>query len=347
MKPTRNRFVAPATNGLVEDPRCSDATFAAANPSLCPNSPRLVLKPEVSTLSVGDTLLLVPTLCTTTEVVGLSDLTFGSSNAVLATVSAGGLVTALVPGVVTFSAAYGDYLAFSQITILAGPSCCLNISVASVLVLDNSRSMLQDFGAVHPTKLSAAKAMAASILEHLRTDLDGGMVIAFNEPASLLLDESVDLTALGTAVSTIPSTQRRTDIRNAFDFAKQTLATRTKDRKVILLLSDGEHRPLLSVEESFNLLEAARAFKESGGIIICVGLRAKADGYVLLRNMATGGFFVNITEGSQIADAQEYLSLVMKQACASVSDYGLYFTAQVPDPAPLAEAEAYPAAWVG
>lgn len=345
MRPNRNRFIAPAENGLVEDTRCSDAEFAAANPSLCPNSPRLVLKPEIATLNAGDTLTLLAFLQTTTETAVTLGLTFGSAGPALATVSAAGVVTTSAPGIVTISVTDGTYSAFSQITILQGPSACANISVVSAIVMDNSRSMLQEFGGVLPTKLAAAKAMAASVIEHLREDLDGQVVISFNEPASLVLDESVDAAALDESVRTIPSTQRRTDIRNAFDFALKTLASRTQDRKVILILSDGENRPMLSLEQSAKLLDAALAFKESAGIIICIGLRAKDDGYVLLRNMATGGYFVNITEGSQIADAQQYLSMMMKQTCASVADYGEYFSAQVPDPAPLSESEAYPAPW--
>jgi len=350
MMPNRNRFISPATGGLVEDPRCSDADFAAANPSLCPNSLRLVVKPETATLCAGGRLQCVAFLSDTTERLVEDNYVFTSSSPGIATVTETGLVTAVAPGIVTICATWypneGDpCLGFAQLTVLAGASCCDNISVVSAVVMDNSRSMLQDFGGGVSTKLTAAKAMAASVIEHLREDLDGQLVIAFNEPASLLLDESADADALGETVMAVPSTQRRTDMRNAFDFAVKTLASRTKDRKVILILSDGENRPMLSLEQSAKLLDAARAFKESGGIIICIGLRAKADGYVLLRNMATGGYFVNITDGSQIDDAQHYLSMMMKQTCASEADYGVYFSAQVPDPAPLAETEAYPAPW--
>lgn len=97
------------------------------------------------------------------------------------------------------------------------------------------------------------------------------------------------------------------------------------EQKVIMLVSSGQNLPPLGTTDHFALLERTRQFKQSGGIIICVGLRASGAGYNLLQQLASGGFFINIT-GDGVAPVNNAISTLLAMAgyfcAANVAPYG-------------------------
>lgn len=114
------------------------------------------------------------------------------------------------------------------------------------------------------------------------------------------------------------------------------------DRKVIVLISDGKNRPALDSTAYAQMIAKADQFKASGGILICVGLRASGDGYLLLRKLATPGFFVNVFGDGMtpINDAITKLVGMAGYYCAGTNPTGsVAYVAEDPDPTPLPEVE--------
>lgn len=114
------------------------------------------------------------------------------------------------------------------------------------------------------------------------------------------------------------------------------------DRKVIVLVSDGNIRPALPSYSQAEMVKKANIFKTSGGIIICVGIRANGDGYLLLRTLATPGFFMNVFGDGMapINDTIAKLGGLAGYYCAGTSPTGtVTYGAELPDPSPLTETE--------
>lgn len=341
----------------VDDDRCSDAAFAVANPGLCPNAARLVLKPETVIVCRGDagTILFKAYLSQTTGETLLSGVTFASSNAALLSMNAGtGEATVLGAGIVTVSATKDGRTGFAQVTIMEGTDCCDGVVLGTVFVIDNSRSMGAAFGAGYPTRLDAAKKIAYHLARQLNTAKDLDAVESFHElptticPLTNVLGTTLTdpaTTILGAIVS-VSLQNRQTSLNLAFDRALEILDDTDLSKKAMVIISDGENRPPLGSQDLTDLIDKATAFRQAGGIVICVGIRATGDGFLLLRNLASGGFFINVLNSAGVLTAISSLAGLQCYYCGGTEPLADGYTclttplgAQLPDPTPLAELE--------
>ena len=339
---------------LPEDERCSDADFAAENPSLCPNRSFLVLKPGLVTVCSDEGVIqfkaYVSAAAGETEAVGAVYATSDAS--VISINSSTGEATVVGAGVATISASLAGDFAFSQITVTAGTNCCDDVTIATAYVLDNSLSSNVHFDVAYSSRLAAAKKVAIQLVRQLNTDKETAAVIKFNRVAETVIEltsvvgDAFTADSLVHAIENIAPTTLNTSVKEGFDHAVDLLALSGAGRRIIVLLSDGQSRPHPTLVEQQQLLDTAMAFKNSGGIIICVGLQSYGDGFSLLRNMASGGWFINLLDDAGVIDGIETLAgmqcyycggnrpLTDGYSCASVPP-----TAQAPELVPLWDPE--------
>lgn len=299
--PKMRERVTRTVGQLPQDDRCSSSEFASAHPTLCPNAQRLVLKPESAIKCLTDGTLQFRTylsaLARETEVT--TGLTYSSSNVGVITIDAAGLATLVSAGVATVSVSYGTASVFAQVTVMAGATCCDAVAVNTVFVLDTSRSMSLPVG-LGMSRLDLARQIAYHMAGQLNAAKDQMAVVESNESPRTLLTWSATLGdndtedtirwALDQAVQTERLTNLWAGVQHTLDF----LVGANNGKQVIVLFSDGEQRPLPSVQEQQELLDAAEAFKQEGGIFIVIGVLASGDGYALLRDLASGGYFINV-----------------------------------------------------
>jgi len=308
------------------DPRCSDPTFAAANPLLCSTTGNLVVKPEVAELCAPTELQFGLYARTPTGDVEIADgITWSSSNSAVMTIGAvDGKGSALTAGLVTITATWQGVSAFAQVNVLGvDGSCCDGVQVEFATVVDNSLSMSQPFGGSYPTKLSVAKALLQGMISQLQAK-DIMAVGEFNDGYKTDQGFTSNQSLLDAAVNAIPTSSGQTNVPLAIQNAQALLAAApaptgqtTSSLKIILLVSDGDSRPLLSTSDMAALLNSAKAFKASGGVIMCCGIRAKGDGFNLLDQISSGGFFINVFgSDSEVSDAITRLTCSMGYVCA-------------------------------
>lgn len=293
--------------GIIQPGSCSDPVYAAAHPDECGDidlTPRLVLKPSSVITCTGKSVQFATSLIQgETEVDLTSGLLYTVSDQSLAIIGAiSGNMTAIAAGIVTVQVTWQTYTAFAQVQIGVGATCCDNVSASLVLALDNSESMSQPFGGAYPTKLSYAKMLARELFDSMNLTKDYASLFSFNTGITSQLEASQDVDALNAAVTAIPSTEASTDIHASLSEAI-AFANTQSGIKVVVLLSDGvdhgEDDPV----------PIATAFKDAGGFIIVVGIRAKGEGYKLLNQIASGGFFLNAYSETQDTTVEYLIGL--------------------------------------
>lgn len=293
--------------GIIQPGSCSDPVYAAAHPDECGDNdvtPRLVLKPAAVVTCTGKSVQFATSLIQgETEVDLTTGLLYTVSDTSLAVIGAlSGNMTAVAAGIVTVSVTWQTYTAFAQVQIGVGDTCCDNVTASLVLALDNSESMSQPFAGAYPTKLSYAKMLARELFDSMNLTKDFASLFSFNTGITSLLEGSQDVDALNAAVTAIPSSVATTDIHaslsEAIDFANTQSGI-----KVVVLLSDGVDHG------ADDPVPIANAFKDAGGFIIVVGIRAKGDGYKLLNKIASGGFFLNAYAATQDATIEYLIGL--------------------------------------
>lgn len=288
-----------------KDERCNDPEFALANPELCSTrTTRLELRPGGAILLAGNTLQYA-TFVVFNDGSGAEypveiDLDYSSSNTAIATINAsGGLATGVSAGVVTITVTWHGMVSHAQLTVIAS---CGSSEVA--IVIDDSKSMGSPFGSGYSTRLAFAKAVANQFISDTDTAQASLDIVAFNL-VQTTFGPSTDSTALLNYVSLVPQTQAFTSLGNAIHAAATKLAASSATQKIILLISDGEERAAGDPTEA-NPITEATSFRDSGGLLACVGVRASGDGFSLLSQLATAGYFVNGTP----ANAVEIIELV-------------------------------------
>jgi subtilisin-like proprotein convertase family protein len=133
------------------------------------------------------------------------------------------------------------------------------------------------------------------------------------EVATALLDDfTADAGAVIAAINGIEQTELKTDLMAVFDTVVPDLLAYNADRRILLILSDGEHT---IDSEKQAILEAAATFKQAGGVIIVLGIRASGVGYDFLERVATGGYFINATP-SNAESAINGLNYLKSLLCA-------------------------------
>ncbi len=301
--PFDRRTVAPCnfTETCFDDPesnsdeRCLDPAFAAANPDICGIPLRLIIKPEAVSRCTDEQVEFDTYLISDgAEQLITNGLTYVSSNQDVVLVSGlTGSATVTGEGIASVTVSWQNLTASAQVTGL-GEDCCDDQNVGMILTVDTSASMGQAFSATYGTKFTLAKELANLAAADLNDTKDQMGVIGFNDAANLELALSDDISAIQTAVGSLGLSTGSTNLYDAIEESISALdADATLERKVIILFSDGENKT------GDNPLSLATTFKSAGGIIIVVGLRASGDGFTLLNQIASGGFFINATEDNE------------------------------------------------
>lgn len=257
---------------------------------------RVIVKPGVVTLcNAGEVLLQAFHAAHGTETLLDADVTWSSSDDDIATVDGDGNVVAVSAGEAFITANWKDQIGFCKVTCSIEESCCGNVNVGTLLMIDNSRSMVGAFNIAYPTLLDAAKHIADRFSAGLDITKDLMGLVKFSAAQEVL--QSLTTSFLSEEISNISAVSGRdiTDIRGALSFGISSINQCVScQRKVLVFFSDGNNQPEMGTADYYATIGMARAFKESGGIIICVGLRASGVGYLLLQAMATSGFFLNV-----------------------------------------------------
>lgn len=271
---------APAT-----DSRCSDPAFAEAYPSACRYFSRLILKNErCQSLVSGSPEFKAFVISNGQEVAITSGVTFTSSRTTVATINAStGVASSVAAGKTTISALWNGQYAFALLEVVA--TC----GAASYLVLlDNSFSMGQNFNGVYPTKLAYGKYLCERFFSSMNTTKDRMAFGNFNLEADVNVELTNVIADLNSYVPEVVSVRQRTDIRDAIIHGSEYLEENvTSGLKILVLITDGQSNHGLIPGPS------ARAFKESGGIIIVIGIRAFDAYFQLLNEISTKGFFIS------------------------------------------------------
>jgi len=297
------------------DPRCTDLNFAAAHPEICgANTDTIVIKPSALTLCEGKSVQLRTYVRRgTTETEILTGLTYRSSNQDIALIGAiGGNVTGLAQGISTISVEWMGKRAYSQVQVMAGADCCDDIVNAIVVLVDNSKSMSGEFGGLYATKLSFAKEAARKFVTGIDLTKDSIALYSFNEAPAGVVTFGGSAAQLTTGINGIPQAQSKTNIGAALEEAIQSVDAQvsgTSSHKIIVVVSDFENK--LGEDP----VPMAQSFFDSGGIIICVGVRANGAGFVLGNRIASGGFFLNAHSAS-VSDVLSALDGVKSYFCS-------------------------------
>ena len=278
------------------DPRCANEAFALANPDICPMVPRLVIRPS---FALACSLGSVQFKASYFDAVGIeTDVTdqtiFESSNPNIAVVGAtSGNATGLSTGEASITGTYQTLSAFAELTVL-GDNCCDDQNVAMMVMVDRTRSMNQPFGAEYATKLHFAKAAATRFISEVNETKDTVGLMQFTAAGyDILSPLTSDKAAVAAMIPGINQTQQLTTFYDALTAAITELnAATTAELKVIVLISDGEDKDD-SYSSADNPVALLQEFKDAGGIVLCVGVRAHDFGYNLLQAFSTGGFFLN------------------------------------------------------
>lgn len=282
-----------ADASVVTNQDCNDPAFAAANPELCDNHPedfpKLILKPgSVCVGLLGTVTFRVFAYNNGVETEVLQGLTYRSSNNQVAIVGVtGGVATGLTSGIATIAVEWQDMTAYAQLTVVDDATDTAHVGTA--LMVDNSKSMGLGFGLAFSSKLAFAKQAAFQYASELNISKDTIALYRFNTgafPIDLLTNNKAGLKAHATA---IPSSTESTNLADAISDAASYLNSQSLDRRVIVLLTDGENK------QGPNPVPFAESFKASGGVIVVMGVRAHGEGFKLLEKIATGGFFLNAT----------------------------------------------------
>jgi len=304
------------------NPLCADPAYRAAHPDECEEFPKLVIKPEsVSVCQLRSTQFQAFVYANGVETEVTLGAYFESSDPSIAIIGAkGGKATGIGEGICSIRATWQTLTANSQITVM-GDECCDDVVVGIAILVDNSRSMSTGFdplysptpggGGSYGTKLTYAKALAREFAIHVNFLKDKVAIFEFSDGSKLDCAWTQVKETAKQAVNSIPQTLNTTDIEDAIrDAAAYFDEDATITRRVILLITDGEdkvgHDPLTAAED----------FKSSGGVMVVAGVRAWGDGYDLLQQMASGGFFINGYKDTQ-NDAFTWLRGTKGYYCAA------------------------------
>lgn len=316
----------------LEEQRCDDASATCCFTPV----PKLILKPEVSAMSVGTIQFSAFLRSRQGEVLVEQDLFFQSDNTALLTInSMTGLATLVAPGVVQVSVIWQQLRAFASVTI---NSDCSVVNNCFEILIDNSRSMSDRFNEIFETKLDVARLMAwqFSIGVNLAKDTIG--LIGFNSYPNEI--STIGSTAISqTQFSQIQKSDASTSLLDAMRLATDNLSTQLSTRNVMVIFSDGWNHPSLSELQRIELIDLAKTFKMSGGVIIVIGIRAFGVGFDLLQNLASAGYFINVLADSGELHVDESMGLLegfLPFICSPIPAYLLAYLYEPP-------ATAYPA----
>lgn len=306
----------------------------------------LILKPGQLTACAGEITFKTFLRNADGETLVSSGLTYSSLSPTIVTINAStGVATLLAAGIGTISVTNGTLIAAAQVEVVGTDYlCCADRSVATLVMIDNSRSMGSTMTFYPGSRLAFAKATAYAAMDGMRLDKDTVGLSRFHLGVTEVQAISSSLPTVDT-VNSIPQSTANTDLLEMLESAIQTLADVTADRKVLMLFSDGEHSigPTPTGDWEEIILRAAN-FKAAGGIIVVLGTAASGNGFDLLQQIASGGFFFNPTDEATTLAAADTLIGLMCYYCGSYPSYYGYclddvLGAQVPHDPALPELE--------
>lgn len=303
-----------------DDLRCVDPLFAAANPGLCLEAPVLILKPEYAVREVGKSVNYVAYLLANgVETELTSGVIFSTADITIAAISpTSGHATALGEGIVTIGAAYGSLNGFAQLEVIEVDGCAGRTNYFA-LALDRSYSMSAAFSTLQPSRLAAAKTLAKNFVETIDLDKDHVAALSFDTNVTHeygFTADSSELTNLKLALKNIAPGMvgSRTNTGAALLDARDFIDLNAGEaNKIIVLFSDGENN------EGADPVAIAKQLKESGYLIIVVGLRARGTAFLMLDKISSGGFFINDLPSNELS-VKDWLVGLKGYICAGNCD---------------------------
>jgi len=281
------------------DARCNDPVFALLNPNVCGVSSQLIIKPEVSLCcQLGSVQFKAFIVSNGQEKDVTNQTVFTTSNPDVAVVgSSSGNATGLTDGEAVITASYTGLTASASLSVLGGVNCCADIAVGIMVVIDISKSMTQAFGGSYSQKIDFAKAAAKQFINSVNTQKDlVGLAVFYDTGYTVLSAPISNAASVSALVDTITTAGQLTGYKVAANSAIASLGSVSVDQKVLMLLTDGEDSSATANDAS-DALAALAAFKSSGGVVLCLGVRATGTAFSLLETFSTGGFFVNSYNG--------------------------------------------------
>lgn len=302
------------------DSRCDDEAFSLANPDICPQEQVFIIKPGVALIcELASVKLRAFTVANGIETDVTADAIFTTSDDSIVLVSAmSGDATGVSHGDATITATYVTpegviQTAQAQLTVLAGQHCCDDVTVAIMVLVDQTKSMSQSFGTGYSTKLVYAKAAATALINSVNENKDYVGLEKFTKTSNTLLSTPTQSKAAAAAlVPSIIQTQIDTSFYDAMVTGMAALDLVNADRKLLVIISDGEDTT--DTYATYNPLVLANDFRAAGGIILCLGVRAHGPGYNFLSAIATGGFFINAYQDTAAASLS-YLNNLKSYIC--------------------------------
>lgn len=270
----------------------------------------LVLKPESALLQVGESVQFKAYARNATqEVLITNGVTYRSNDQAMVAIGAiGGSATGTRAGITTISAEWQDKIAYSRVEVVGD---CSDVTVGMLLCVDRSKSMGAPFTVppatgdepVYPKRLDLAKHLAKTFAGEVNETKDWIGLMTF-DTAQTVTPLTQAKATIEAAANAITLSTGRTDLYGAlFKAIAQLNATVGLDKKVIVLISDGENKL------GSDPLPLAESFKQSGGTIVCVGIRSYGENYTLLQNIATSGMFINALEGNAASSSLQLSGL--------------------------------------
>jgi hypothetical protein len=272
------------------DDRCADPAFAAAHPELCQGYPQLILKPETSTIERASTVQYRTFLRSNGDEQELTNgLSYSVADIGVAVIHVtSGLLTGSIAGVTTVSVQWQNLKAFAQVQVVEN---CTEQPSNFLILIDNSKSSTVSFNGSYSSRLTFSKEAARRFIDKVNFSKDKVAVGQFSSAGEILLEMTDDKEAAKAVVAAITSTTNKTNIGDGLDIARNYMASDIIGNRVIILFSDGENN------EGEDPVAIADIFKQSGGYIAVVALRAWGQGFDLLYRVSSGGFFLSAYDG--------------------------------------------------
>lgn len=294
-----------------DDPRCTDPAFAEANPTLCLNTPRLIVKPSSAVVEVlGEAQYAAFLVVGGVETELTEGVVWSSGDTSIALIGArSGNAIGVAVGITSVFATYGALTASAQIEVIADGACADRVN--HILMLgDVSKSMTGVFGGAYANRLAVAKAVMRHLVDTANLPRDEYAVAKFDITASEVQAFTQDEAELEAAITSLATTQEHTNIAEALEFAQEYFEdVPEEDGRAVVLFSDGEHNT------GPDPLPIAEALRDAGIILIIVGIRARGNPYRMLERMASGGFFVNALP-SNAASVPGWVSGMRQYLCS-------------------------------
>jgi hypothetical protein len=271
-----------------DDERCSDPVFAAANPGLCLETVRLLLKPSAAVVEVLGAVQFRAYLWENgVETELTEDVAYGVDDNAIALIGVvSGNATGLSAGITTVTATHDGMTAEAQLEVIA--DCAVRAN-HFLFLFDVSRTMENVFNGTYPTLLDFAKYLGDDFVTRSDWAKDDGAVMAFNTATSALTAFTDNSATLAAAIDVLPSTAFNTDIANALTNGRAFFNAQSvpASGRVIVLFSDGRNNT------GGDPIAIADTLRSEGAVVIVIGLRARGTAFQMLERIANGGFFLN------------------------------------------------------